>query len=86
MTDKVRDKMEEHESDVVIEKRELEEKARALSEFIGLSRAFELIDSAEQERLKEQNDIMWQYSEILGERITNNSGVQPLWGYYNRGD
>lgn len=28
-----------------------------------------VLDAAEQERLKEQNDVMWQYSEILGARI-----------------
>lgn len=54
---------------VVDEKNELDEKARSLSIFIGLSSTFEELDPAEQERLKEQNDIMWQYSEILGKRI-----------------
>lgn len=54
---------------VVEEKEELDEKATALSNFIGFSVEFEDLDPAEQERLKEQNDIMWQYSEILGARI-----------------
>ena len=55
---------------VVIEKNELDEKARALSSFIGTSKSFDDIDPAEKERLKEQCEIMWQYSEVLGQRIT----------------
>ena len=51
---------------VVDEKIELDKRATALSEFIGNSSAFPALDAAEQERLKEQNDVMWQYSEILG--------------------
>ena len=58
-----------HQQRVVIEKEELDKKANALSGFIGLNPVFETLDPAEQERLKEQNDIMWQYSEILGARI-----------------
>jgi hypothetical protein len=58
-----------HQQRVIDEKVELDKKATALSEFIGNSPIFETINSAEQERLKEQNDIMWQYSEILGARI-----------------
>ncbi len=58
-----------HQQRVVDEKTELDKKAHALSQFIGHSPIFETIDAEEQERLKEQNDIMWQYSEILGKRI-----------------
>lgn len=54
---------------VIDEKRDLDEKAKALSHFIGHSDAFETLDPAEQERLKAQNDLMWQYSEVLGDRI-----------------
>jgi hypothetical protein len=54
---------------VVDEKVELDKKANALSDFIGNSPIFETLDAAEQERLKEQNDVMWQYSEILGARV-----------------
>ena len=54
---------------VVAEKEELDKKAEALSQFIGLVPQFDELDKDEQERLKEQNDIMWQYSEILGARI-----------------
>lgn len=61
--------MQPHQLRVIEEKTELDKKAKALSDFIGNSPVFETLDSAEQERLKEQNDIMWQYSEILGARI-----------------
>ena len=61
--------MRDHEQRVVIEKNELDAKATALSDFIGLNKMFEALPDDEQERLKEQNDIMWQYSEILGKRI-----------------
>lgn len=58
-----------HQQRVIDEKTELDIKAKALSNFIGSNATFETLDPAEQERLKEQNDIMWQYSEILGARI-----------------
>lgn len=58
-----------HQQRVVDEKLALDEKATALSTFIGTNPVFDTLDSAEQERLKEQNDVMWKYSEILGARI-----------------
>lgn len=61
--------MKPHQQRVVEEKKELDEKATKLSEFIGNSPLFDEIDAEEQERLKVQNDIMWQYSEVLGQRI-----------------
>jgi hypothetical protein len=61
--------VEEYQLRVVKEKRENDTKAKALSNFIGLSAVFETLDSAEQERLKVQCEIMWQLSEVLGERI-----------------
>jgi hypothetical protein len=61
--------MQPHQQRVVDEKTELDTKAKALSEFIGNNPIFLTLDAAEQERLKEQNDVMWQYSEILGARI-----------------
>lgn len=61
--------MQPHQQRVVDEKTELDTKAKALSEFIGNNPIFETIDSDEQERMKEQCEIMWQYSEILGKRI-----------------
>jgi hypothetical protein len=58
-----------HQQRVLQEKAELDMKANALSDFIGNSDIFVSLAPEEQERLKIQNDIMWQYSEILGERI-----------------
>lgn len=61
--------MQPHQQRVVDEKTELDAKAKALSDFIGNSDIFPTLGAAEQERLKEQNDVMWQYSEILRQRI-----------------
>ena len=61
--------LQPHQQRVVDEKTELDKKANALSNFIGNSPIFETLDAAEQERLKHQNDVMWQYSEILRARI-----------------
>ena len=58
-----------HQQRVVSEKRELDDKAIALNNFIGFGEAFAALDPAEKERLREQNDVMWKYSEILGARI-----------------
>jgi len=58
-----------HQQRVVTEKIELDKKATALSEFIGNSSIFTTLDPAEQKRLREQCEVMWQYSEILGQRI-----------------
>lgn len=61
--------MQPHRQRVLQEKADLDTKAKALSEFIGRSDIFETLDPAEQERLREQCEIMWLYSEILGARI-----------------
>lgn len=61
--------MKPYQQRVVEEKKELDVKAKALSDFIGLNDEFETINPEEQERLKEQCEIMWQYSEVLGARI-----------------
>jgi hypothetical protein len=61
--------MQLHQQRVVDEKNELDEKAKKLSQFIGESHIFPTLDFNEQERLRIQNDLMWQYSEILGQRI-----------------
>jgi hypothetical protein len=61
--------LQPHQQRVIDEKTELDKKATALSQFIGNSDIFPTLDEAEQERLREQNDVMWQYSEILGARI-----------------
>ena len=50
---------------VVDEKADLDKKATALSQFIGTNP----IDPAQQELLREQCEVMWHYSEILGARI-----------------
>lgn len=61
--------LQPHQQRVVDEKAELDTKATALSKFIGESPIYPTLDAAEQERLKEQCELMWQYSEILGARI-----------------
>jgi septum formation inhibitor MinC len=66
--------LEPHQQRVVDEKKELDEKATKLSNFIGTNPIFAGIHPDEQERLKEQCEIMWQYSEILGKRIAAFTG------------
>ena len=61
--------LQPHQRRVVDEKTELDKKATDLSNFIGTGQIFTTLDPAEQERLREQNDVMWKYSEILGARI-----------------
>lgn len=58
-----------HQERVIEEKRELDDRAIKLSDFIGNSPLFDDIDPDEQERLKEQNELMWALSEILKQRI-----------------
>ena len=58
-----------HRDRVRAEVAELEKKAHALSQFIGHSPIFATLDPAEQERMKVQNDVMWQYVEVLQARI-----------------
>ena len=67
--------LQPHQQRVVAEKAELDKKAIALRDFIGNNPVFETLDPAEQERLREQNDVMWQYSEILGARIAAFGGA-----------
>jgi len=62
--------MKPYQQRVVDEKAELDKKAKALSNFIGLNDDFDNIDPDEQERMMEQCETMWQYSEILGSRIS----------------
>lgn len=63
--------MKDFQLRVIEEKKELDERATKLSDFIGVSPEFEKLDSEEQERMKVQNDLMWQLSEVLGKRIEN---------------
>ena len=58
-----------HQQRVIVEKEDLDKKYSALRDFVLYGSIFKSLDQAEQERLKEQLDVMWQYSEILGERI-----------------
>lgn len=69
--------LQPHQQRVVDEKAELDTKAEKLSAFIGSSPVFETLDAEEQERLRRQNDLMWQYSEILGERIAAFAPTSP---------
>jgi hypothetical protein len=67
-----------HQQRVIDEKNELDDKATKLSAFIAENPLFEKLDAAEQERMKVQNDLMWQYSEVLGQRIAAfNVQAQP---------
>jgi hypothetical protein len=50
--------LQPHQQRVIDEKAELDKKAIALSNFIGYSPIFETLDQTEQERLKQQNDVM----------------------------
>lgn len=68
--------MRDYQKRVENEKAELDKKASALSEFIGTSNIFPTIDFVEQELLREQCEVMWQYSEILGNRLANK---EPFW-------
>lgn len=52
-----------------IEKRDLDRRAKSLSDFIGLSEAFGRLDPVEQDLLRHQCEHMWSYSEVLGARI-----------------
>jgi hypothetical protein len=61
--------MQPHQQRVVDEKTELDKKATALGSFIDTSQSFVTLDAAEQDRLREQYDVMGTYSEILGARI-----------------
>jgi hypothetical protein len=53
------------------EKKDLDRRAKSLSDFIGLSEAFERLDPVEQDLLRHQCEHMWSYSEVLGARIAN---------------
>ena len=63
--------MKTHQERVIAEKKDNDERAKKLSDFIGNNPLFDKLDPAEQERMKVQNDLMWQLSEVLGARIAN---------------
>ena len=54
---------------VIDEKAELDQRATALSAFIGENPIFETVAADEQERMREQCELMWSLSEVLGKRI-----------------
>lgn len=58
-----------YQKQVIQERAELKERAASLSSFIGTSLVFEEVPPAEQELLKEQCEIMWEYYEVLTNRI-----------------
>jgi len=58
-----------HQQRVINEKMELDSKARNLSAFIGENPIFDTLTPEEQERMKVQNNLMWQYSAVLSHRI-----------------
>jgi hypothetical protein len=61
--------MSPHQQRVIDEKAELTKKTLALNDFIGVNPIFMTLPTDEQERMKVQLDIMWQYVEILEARI-----------------
>ena len=56
---------------MIDEKSELDTKAHKLGQFIGFSAEFDKLEPVEKERMKIQNDLMWQLSEVLGQRIAS---------------
>ena len=62
-------KHEPHQQRVVDEKNELSEKATKLNLFIGQNPLFENLIEEEQEDMKIQLDVMYQYIEVLERRI-----------------
>lgn len=58
-----------HQQRVLVEKAELDERLAKLSEFIADNPLFATLPDDEQERLRDQNLVMTQYSDILAERI-----------------
>ena len=62
--------MEQYQQRVVKEKEELDEKVSKLQAFIGSER-FNSVEADEANRMRNQLPVMMDYSNILGERITN---------------
>ena len=58
-----------HQQRVVDEKVELDGKIGKLDEFISQSFVYAKLSDKEKRRLCRQYDVMYEYSEILGERI-----------------
>lgn len=62
--------LQPHQQRVVDERFELSEKSTKLNDFVGNNPLFEKLESDEQEDLKVQLDIMYQYIEVLDRRIS----------------
>lgn len=60
--------MQPHQERVITEKQELDDKLQKLSLFLTTP-VFQSLDTEEQQRLRNQFDIMAQYSNILNQRI-----------------
>ncbi len=71
--------MQPHEQRVVDEKKELDEKLTKLTAFFS-GKIFSTLPLDEQERLKQQSEVMEKYSNILHERITHFIGFEPKSG------
>lgn len=69
--------MKEYQQRVIEERNELKARADKLNSFIGLSPDFDKVEPEEQERMKVQLDLMWQYYEVLESRIAHFGPVQP---------
>lgn len=61
--------LEPYQQRVVKEQDDLHVKVQALNGFIAYSDKFQELPLVEQELLKQQNEVMWEYWEILGKRI-----------------
>jgi hypothetical protein len=68
--------LQPHQQRVVIEFNDLQEKRRALAEFIVKNPVFRELDEAERERLKRQATAMTAYADVLEERME--SWPQPF--------
>lgn len=61
--------MKDYQQRVIDEKEELDKKIESLSEFIRAGRIFSTLSLLERDRLRDQLQVMIQYSFILRERI-----------------
>ena len=59
-----------HQQKVILEANDLGEKVYKLNEFISLDPLFKTLGRLEQDRLLKQSSIMFEYYEILKERIS----------------
>lgn len=59
-----------HQQRVVDERKDLNEKVMKLNAFVGENPIFETLDIDEQNDLRNQLDVMFQYQELLDSRIS----------------